>query len=209
MTSAGVAWAAPRLRCPLAIDKPSNAPMFTLRLTVVALAGLLMGPVDAAVPTGYAALVRRAAPSVVTILVVETRLSAADRAALRAERRAAADTDPNAMTAILRRLLSAPGGDAGREEGASGALGSGFVIREDGLIVTNRHVIVGASSVEYGCLMVERSSRRSSVPMRSPILRCSAWRRAVCSRFTWGRRRRYRLGMRSSRSVIHSGWANR
>ena len=42
----------------------------------VALAALVAGVASGASPTGYAALVRRVAPSVVTVLVVEERVSA-------------------------------------------------------------------------------------------------------------------------------------
>jgi serine protease Do len=105
---------------------------------------VLLSPAYGGATGGYADLVRQVGPSVVTVLVEEKREGAGQRAA----ERATANTDPaGGLSELLRRLLTGPGNAPAHHEGGE-AQGSGFVIRADGLIVTNRHVIVSARAVQ-------------------------------------------------------------
>jgi serine protease Do len=129
------------------MDNPNRLTVICGRLIpVLALAALFQPFTCAAsdtLPAGYAPLVRQAAPSVVTVLVEEQPVGAGQRAA----EQATADNGSDAIGTLIRRLLSGAKGSPGDDERSSRALGSGFVIRADGLIITNRHVIASARTI--------------------------------------------------------------
>jgi serine protease Do len=137
------------------LNKPSRQLPHVLLSAAFALASAY--PFASSAQTGYADLVRRIAPSVVTVLVEEQGQGAAQHAADRAAART--DIEADAVGAMLHRLLSGPGAGPDTEEGGS-VLGSGFVVAADGLIVTNSHVVAGAKSVRV------RLSDSREVPAR-------------------------------------------
>jgi serine protease Do len=131
------------------MDNPNRLTVIgrALRLIPVLALAALFQPftcaASATLPAGYAPLVRQAAPSVVTVLVEEQPVGAGQRAA----EQATADNGSDAIGTLIRRLLSGAKGSPGDDERSSRALGSGFVIRADGLIITNRHVIASARTI--------------------------------------------------------------
>jgi serine protease Do len=84
-------------------------------------------PVLPAHPQSYSAVVDTVAPSVVTIRVQKQ-----------------AEVSNTALPAPFREFFGNRGGPERRREGA---LGSGVVVREDGLILTNHHVVEGADTI--------------------------------------------------------------
>src|SRR5258708_39441998 len=77
----------------------------------VALGGVLFCTPSGADPSGYASLVRRVSPSVVTILVEEAPVGAGQRAALRARAR-----DYESRQSPIQRVRSGANGGQFREE---------------------------------------------------------------------------------------------
>ena len=135
-------------------------------------ASLICGSSYGEAKDGYAALVHKVSPSVVTVLVEEEREGAGHRAL----ERATANID--GIATLMRRLLTEP--SSGSEPSDHDfVLGSGFIIDPQGIIVTNRHVIIGARTVHVKLAdgrQIEAQVIGSDAPTDIALLRVNAGR---------------------------------
>ena len=105
---------------------------FALLLALVVASGLLSAQASAAALPEFTEIVESKSPAVVKIIVEGTS-------------QPASEMNPEEIPEFLRRYFQIPVPPQGGQERIS--TGSGFVISEDGYIVTNHHVVDGADTV--------------------------------------------------------------
>ena len=122
-------------------------------------------PTGAELELSYAPIVQRAAPAVVNVYAAKV----------------VANRNPLFEDPLFRRFFGVPGMRAGRER-VQRSLGSGVIVDPSGLVVTNNHVIEGASEVKVA--LADKREFEAEIVLKDPrtdlaVLRLKEPRRAL------------------------------